>query len=294
MDQNTIRNYLSGVIQQRTGLAVSSFDIKSIGGGSINHTYRISINNSREFFLKTNKADRFPGLFAKEQEGLSFLAKQDCIRIPEVISCSVTDDEQLLLLEWVEPGPRTASFWKKFGEQLSSLHSKTQEQFGFSHDNYMGSLPQENPLTPDWSSFFINHRLLPQIQLASRNNSLTPKHIDLFEALFKKLDTIFNTEPPSLLHGDLWSGNFICNRYAAPVLIDPAVYYGHRSIDLGMTTLFGGFDKDFYDAYHYYFPLPANYEEQWDVCNLYPLLIHLNLFGNSYLESIVSVLMKFT
>jgi protein-ribulosamine 3-kinase len=141
--------------------------------------------------------------------------------------------------------------------------------------------------------FFIHHRLVPQIEMAITNSLLSKKETDSFNRLYKKLDTIFNEEKPSLLHGDLWSGNYMSNENSEPVLIDPAVYYGHRSIDLAMTTLFGGFDKTFYTAYHHHFPFPSNYQEQWDICNLYPLLIHLNLFGQSYLQNIIAILRKY-
>jgi fructosamine-3-kinase len=117
-------------------------------------------------------------------------------------------------------------------------------------------------------------------------------HIASFESLFKKTGSLFNIEKPSLLHGDLWSGNFMCNDRSLPVLIDPATYFGHRSMDLAMTTLFGGFDKAFYDSYNHYSSIPANYYEQWEVCNLYPLLIHLNLFGSGYLHSIERTLQR--
>ena len=123
---------------------------------------------------------------------------------------------------------------------------------------------------------------------------LTTQHQKAFDNLFKKLPFIFNdNEKPALLHGDLWSGNFMCNSQQQPVLIDPASHYSHRSMDLGMTTLFGGFDPSFYEAYHYYFPMPPNYKDQWLICNLYPLLIHLLLFGNSYLPQIQQTLHKF-
>jgi fructosamine-3-kinase len=136
--------------------------------------------------------------------------------------------------------------------------------------------------------------LQPQLNLALSKNLLQKNHVDSFYSLAQKLDSIFNIEPPSLLHGDLWSGNFMCNDSSSPVLIDPAVYFGHRSVDLGMTTLFGGFDQLFYDAYNYHFPLPSNYREQWEVANLYPLLIHLNLFGSSYLHDIAAILKRYS
>jgi fructosamine-3-kinase len=119
------------------------------------------------------------------------------------------------------------------------------------------------------------------------------KDVDAFNQVYKKLKEIFPNEKPAALHGDLWSGNYLCDKNSMPVLIDPAVYFGHRSIDLGMTKLFGGFDSRFYEAYHHHFPLPKNFEEQVDVCNIYPLLIHLNLFGSGYLTSIRSILKRF-
>ena len=293
MDEKAIRDHLLSLLQQQAGITISSFDIQPIGGGSINDTYRLTINSSRSFFLKTNKAARYPGLFKKEKEGLEYLAQQQCIHIPRIIFFGETGDEQMLLLEWIAPGQRTTGFWKKFGEQLALLHRKTQPDFGLATDNYMGALPQTNTPGSDWTNFFINQRLAVQVKLGLDNNLLPRNYIELFEQLYKKLDAIFDPEPPSLLHGDLWSGNFICNQQAEPVLIDPAIYYGHRSIDLGMTTLFGGYERPFYDSYHYHFPLPPNYEEQWKVCNLYPLLIHLNLFGQSYLGNIADTLKRF-
>ena len=158
----------------------------------------------------------------------------------------------------------------------------------------MGALPQMNAQKEDWIDFFIHFRLHPQIKLAEEKKLLWGKHIVTFENIYARLTSIFNNERPALLHGDLWSGNFMYNESSQPVLIDPAVYFGHRSMDLAMTTLFGGFNKLFYESYNYHFPFPDNYDEQWEICNLYPLLIHLNLFGSSYLGQIESTLRKFS
>jgi protein-ribulosamine 3-kinase len=275
------------------GLPVSSINLSGIGCGSINNTNRLLVNQKFAFFLKTNKAAKFPGLFEKEKQGLEFLSSQKIIAVPTILFCGTYEDDQLLVLEWIEQGLKTDSFWKKFGEQLANLHHCSHTHFGFEHNNYMGALPQQNQPTDSWVEFFIRHRLVPQIEMALANHLLSKKEADAFESLYKKLDTIFNTEKPSLLHGDLWSGNFMCNENSVPVLIDPAVYFGHRSIDLAMTTLFGGFDKTFYASYHHHYPLPPNYQEQWDICNLYPLLIHLNLFGQSYLHDIKMTLQKY-
>jgi fructosamine-3-kinase len=204
-----------------------------------------------------------------------------------------SDDLQILVMEWIEEGPKTTTFWQNFGRQLAELHHHSNEQFGLSYDNYMGALSQKNNYHASWIQFFIECRLRPQLQLASNSDMLPSIHIDVFEKLFLRLSEIFPEEPASLLHGDLWSGNFLCDKNENVVLIDPAVYYGHRSMDLAMTTLFGGFDDAFYRSYNYHFAFPKNYKEQWEFCNLYPLLIHLNLFGSSYLSPIKSILKRF-
>jgi protein-ribulosamine 3-kinase len=282
------------LISKQLNTSISSLDLIAVGGGSINDTWRLTTNGSKRYFLKLNSSARFPGLFEKEKNGLGFLAKQNCMLTPSVILYETVDNYQLLLLEWIEAGIRMENFWKTFGEQLAGLHSISNEHFGFYEDNYIGSLPQSNILTNNWTDFFINHRLQPQIELAAGKKLLQKNHIVSFQSLFKNLGSIFKIEKPSLLHGDLWSGNFMCNERSLPSLIDPALYFGHRSVDLAMTTLFGGFDKLFYDAYHYHFPLPANHNEQWQVCNLYPLLIHLNLFGSGYLSEIERTLKRFS
>jgi protein-ribulosamine 3-kinase len=288
-----IENFLTQWLRREQGIPVSTLNFRHTGGGSINEAWQVTINESKKIFLKLNSAARFPGLFEKEKEGLEFLAHRNCITVPRVIFCGECENDQLLLLEWVSSGSQTESFWKKFGEQLAQLHRCHHHRYGFASDNYMGALPQKNQFTASWTDFFIHFRLQPQMDLAVRNGLLSPLHAEQFQQLYGKLGTIFNTEPPSLLHGDLWSGNFMCNERSEPVLIDPAVYYGHRNVDLAMTTLFGGFDRIFYDSYHYHFPFPAHHAEQWEVCNLYPLLIHLNLFGASYLNGIVKTLKKF-
>jgi fructosamine-3-kinase len=294
MPEKHIENFLTQFLTHAQGIPVHSLLFQHVGGGSVNNTSRVTVNNSQPFFLKQNSASRFPGFFEKEKEGLAHLSAQNCISLPAVLYSGTCENDQLLLLEWISSGPKTQEFWKKFGAQLAQLHQCSHPQFGFPENNYMGALPQLNHYMNSWTGFLISCRLLPQMELAAHNKLLTAGHAESFQRLFKKLDTIFNIEPASLLHGDLWSGNFMCNERSMPVLIDPAVYYGHRSMDLAMTTLFGGFDKTFYQSYQHYSPFPANHAEQWDICNLYPLLIHLNLFGQSYLGPIAETLKRFS
>ena len=305
-------------------LSTAHCRFSSIGGGSINDTYRIE-SGQLNFFCKVNSVKKFPALFEKETIGLNFLRNTHTLRTPEIIWCGTFQDKQILILEWIEQGLRTETFWKKFGEELAALHrcngpmsarrrlsdrdgqtkessdrdGQTRERsdgdrqtvcFGFHENNYMGALPQDNGWCDNWTDFFITRRLQPQIKLAQDGRLLGKTDVALFEQLYKKLQSMFPIEQPAALHGDLWSGNYLCDSNSEPVLIDPAVYYGHRSIDLGMTRLFGGFDELFYAAYHYQSPLPKNFDEQANVCNLYPLLIHLNLFGSGYLSSITSIL----
>jgi len=292
-DPGKTASLLLPVLNNKTGISCKTLAIHPVGGGSINSCSKVVTDRGDTFFLKENDSARYPGLFQKEKEGLEYLQHPEIFRIPDVIAAWEQDNRQWLLLEWIEEGLKTESFWKMFGENLAAMHRVTRYGFGFQEDNFMGALPQQNPLTEAWTDFFICHRMQPQADLARAKGLLDSRAIALFESLYKKLDSIFTEEAPSLLHGDLWSGNFMCDRFSRPVLIDPAVYFGHRNMDLAMTTLFGGFDKTFYESYHYHFPLPGNYREQWDICNLYPLLIHLNLFGAGYLQDILHTLNRY-
>lgn len=286
---------MQSILQQRlTKIFGTAGEIKlsTVGGGSINDTYLVQFGGQR-LFCKVNSATKFPQLFLKEKNGLEKLAQQNIINTPAVVELFESDGKQFLLLQWVLEGERTEGFWKSFGEQLAGLHHITNQHPGLEGDNYMGSVPQPNTPHQTWCEFFAAERLLPMIKRCTEIGHLKASQLELFEKVEKKLSVIFEEEPPSLLHGDLWSGNFICNTASKPVLIDPAVYFGHRSIDLAMTTLFGGFPPPFYEAYHYHFPLPANHKEQWQICNLYPLLIHLYLFGAGYLLQIERTLKQF-
>jgi fructosamine-3-kinase len=269
-------------------------EIKPVSSGSINKAYKIVLKDNRTYFCKINDAAAFPHLFRKEAAGLDLLAAQNILKTPAVIHYDILNDKQVLLLEWITSGIKTDSFWEIFGKGLARLHSVPNSQFGWNEENYMGSVLQQNGPEKSWTPFLENSRLQPLVSKCSEAKLLSLKHQDVFQQLYKKLSQIFSEEEkPSLLHGDLWSGNFMCNDSSQPVFIDPAVYFGHRSMDLAMTTLFGGFDKIFYESYKYHFPFPNNYKEQWKVCNLYPLLIHLLLFGKSYLPPIENILNEF-
>lgn len=264
----------------------------SLGGGSINQCFRLDAGEDR-FFCKINSATKFPQLFQKEKKGLEALAFAGPLRTPCIVGQGEAGEWQFLILEYIEEGIRTSVFWEDFGRQLATLHRHSSTRYGWEEDNYMGAVPQFNPYTVDWIDFFMLHRLQPMVKRCYDLQLLAPRHLHAFDKLYRFLSAIFDDEPSSLLHGDLWSGNFICDERSSPVLIDPAVYYGHRSMDLAMTRLFGGFTPQFYDSYNELYSFPTGFEEQCEVCNLYPLLIHLFLFGGSYLDLIEDKLSPF-
>lgn len=286
--EQAIKDYLGSYLNK----PIEQLHIVPVTGGNINIAFKI-LTHSHSFFCKLNNATKFPQLFEKEKHGLKTLASINIIRTPGIIGCFEINDIQILIIEWIEPGEQTPLFWEQFGHQLASLHLISTLNFGFSEWNYMGCVIQDNKSSFDWINFFINQRLEPIIKKCTDSGLLTSKHCKAFEFIYKQLDHIFPIEPASLLHGDLWSGNVLCSKGSTPVLIDPAVYYGHRSMDLAMTTLFGKFDPLFYQAYNNIYPLPKNYKEQWQVCHFYPLLIHLFLFGISYRSRIETILNSF-
>ncbi len=269
----------------------SHFSWQSVGGGSINDCYKITATGN-SFFVKINTQSVFENGFKEEVFGLQFLEKNNTL-VPKII-CEGSHKEFIyLVLEWIDSGNQTIRFWKNFACQLAKLHNHKGNSFGLEYSNYMGQLIQKNTFSNSFSDFFIKNRLEPQIALAFDNGLLEKKHISKFEFLYKQLPTIFPLEKPCAVHGDLWSGNFVCNKQEKMVLIDPAVYYGHREIDLAMSMLFGGFSQEFYTTYQEVYPLEKGFQNRKDIYNLYPLLIHLNLFGSSYKRSIETIIMQF-
>lgn len=266
-------------------------ELKSCSGGSINQTYFFKYAG-RLFFLKHNNQKEFPEMFKKESEGLMELRKCKALVVPEAIAHLVIENEQYLILNKLESAPNDSVFFEKLGAGLAQLHSISSEKFGYRYDNYIGSIIQRNSPTDNWSDFFYESRLEPLVKWCYDKRYLSGVHIRSFETLYKRLDEIFPEESPSLLHGDLWNGN-VMNTASGPAVYDPAVYYGHREMDLAMTRLFGGFAPEFYSAYNAINPLQKDYEKRTEICNLYPLLVHVKLFGTSYLNDVIVTLKQF-
>jgi protein-ribulosamine 3-kinase len=285
MMQEKIKNKIESAISDKI------ISQKSILGGCMNDSVIFSTKSGKSFFIKTN--NNFTNdMFLCESNGLNELSKAKVIRVPEVIYVS----EDFLILENILQNTKSKTFWEDFGRAFAMLHKYSNKTFGFYEDNYIGSTPQLNVTSEsestNWTEFYFNQRLLVQFQLAEQKGYAGTQLRDAFLRLENKLDSILTgiNSLPSLLHGDLWSGNFIPDELGNVCLIDPAVYYGHREADLAMTKLFGGFDNKFYDAYNEEFPLDDGYNYRENIYKLYHVLNHLNLFGSGYYQQAVSLI----
>lgn len=281
-------------IAESTGVPAAITSKRTMQGGCINQTEVIQLSDGREFFLKLN-SEAASDLFAREADGLAALAAVEAIRVPTVVGYGAENASQFLVLEFIEPGNRSPNFFQQFGHQLAELHRHgTHHQFGFHNDNYLGSTNQPNDWFGSWLDFWRTNRFGFQFRLAESKRLADAHFMQLADRLLNRLDDLLSVdEPVSLLHGDLWSGNFIRGRAGEPVLIDPAVYYGHREAEFGMTTLFGGFDQTFYSAYQESWPMLEGWEQRVEIYRLYHVLNHLNLFGASYHAQCVEIMKKY-
>ncbi|MBS7563339.1 fructosamine kinase family protein [Mucilaginibacter sp. Bleaf8] len=259
--------------------------VSPVSGGSINSAWCVHTDNG-DFMLKVNSKSAYPGMFRLEAEGLATIRNTQTIAVPNVILHGDFDDHSFLLLEWIDAQRATPQASQQLGRQLAAMHRHTANHFGFTANNYMGSLPQSNRQHANWSAFFVAERLQSMVKLGVDKHLLNSQDVQNFEKLYLRLPELFAEEQPALIHGDLWGGNYIIGTNGIPYLIDPAVSYGHREFDLAMTTLFGGFAREFYEAYHEAYPLAPNWQLRTDLWNLYPLLLHLNLFGTGYLGQV--------
>lgn len=255
--------------------------VRPIGGGCINEARACTLGDGRDIFVKFN-----PGcdasMFATEAAGLRWLAEAEAVRIPEVLAVG----DEYLALEYIEAGRSAADFDEQLGRGLAALHQHGAEGFGLGHDNFLATLPQDNRAEPSWQSFYAEKRLRPLLRLAVDTGRAPRNWIALFETLFARMPELVGDDvAPARLHGDLWSGNVHTDSRGAPVLVDPAVYGGHREIDLAMLRLFGSPSADFFAAYEDVWPLSPGHANRILLYQLYPLLAHVNLFGSSYCAS---------
>ncbi len=283
--------FYNEVLLQSFGASCRLIEASPVSGGCINHAVALK-STCGHYFLKWNNQE-MSDMFLKEMEGLKVLRSVNLVSIPKPYQTGIIDGKSYLLLEHIEGNNRSPQFWSDFAQRLASIHSNTAEQFGLDHHNYIGRLPQSNRWDINWIDFFIEQRLLTQLKLGQKNGYISSALMNKFEALFKKLSGLIPSETPALIHGDLWSGNYMTGSDGLVCLIDPAIYYGNREVEIAFTRLFGGFSEVFYDSYNEVQPLLPGFEDRTDLYNLYPLLVHVNLFGSSYLSGITTILSRF-
>jgi len=290
------------------GSSVSIVHTDRLSGGDINKSYALTLNTGDRIFMKANAKEN-AAFFTAEAAGLSAIAETECIGTPKIL-CTGTDDGEevgysFFLLEFIESGKKRDDYFEVLGRELAAMHkaetkglvnsdpsATDTKKFGFFMDNFIGAREQKNMPADKWVSFFRDQRLLPQFKAADSYFSDEDRKRNT--KLLDRLDTFLpEPEKPSLIHGDLWSGNVLADKDGKAILIDPAVYVGNAEADLAMTELFGGFPQEFYAAYREVNPLQAGYEERRDLYNLYHLLNHLNMFGQSYLNPVKSIVAEY-
>jgi fructosamine-3-kinase len=255
---------------------------RPVSGGDINEAHALTLADGRSVFVKTNR-EADPTMFPAEARGLAWLAGPRVLRVPAVLAV----DPRFLVLEHIASAPRRPDFDERLGRGLAALHRSGAPGFGLDHDNFIGRLPQDNRPLPTWADFYRGRRLEPQLRMATEAGRASPAMRRDCQRLFSMLESLVGpAEPPAQLHGDLWGGNIIADQEGAPCLIDPAVYGGHREVDLAMMRLFGGFGPRVFAAYDEAYPLSPGHQERVPLYQLYFLLVHVNLFGGSYVAAV--------
>lgn len=258
-----------------------------VAGGDVNRAFRFDVVGIGPVFVKTHEHPP-AGLYAAEADGLALLRRTGAIRVPEVLAVG-EGDVSFLALEWVEAGRKAPDFDERFGRALARMHASRAEAFGHARDNFIGPLPQPNAWAEDWPTFYRDRRLAPMIAAAS--GMLDRETRRALDALLLRVDELARTdEPPSVIHGDLWSGNVMSDAQGMPRLVDPAAYAGAREVDLAMLQLFGAPSERFFAAYDEVLPREPGHERRVPLYQLYFLLLHVALFGTSYLSGVKRVL----
>lgn len=277
MDWRAVEKSISRALGAR--FAVDS--AHAVSGGCINEAVCLK-GGSRRFFVKLNRAG-MEDVFAAESAGLDTIRETGAVQAPAPVCMSGDQRHSWLVLEFVDLSPPQGNTSAVLGEQLAAMHRHTSTNFGFHRDNYIGSTEQPNSPGRDWVSFLADQRIGFQLELARRNGA-PGSLFDSGQRLLEGISAFFDSyQPtPSLLHGDLWGGNWGCTPSGEPVIFDPAVYFGDREADLAMTELFGGFDDRFYQSYRQSWPLDPGYKTRTVLYNLYHILNHYNLFGGGY------------
>ncbi len=291
---DAIRVSVEAQISELEGRSTAIVDVSALGGGCISLAARITAETGLVAFLKWASDATSAAMFEQEAISLEALRAPGCVRIPVVLGRGGDPEAPWLMLEWLEPGRANPDTWAQLGRSLARLHHVHGAAYGWDSANFIGSLPQENAWRDEWAVFWRDHRLLPQLQLACNAGCFNSSNRRRFDKLLERLDVLLESargEGPSLLHGDLWSGNVHVLPDGKPAIIDPSTYYGHREVDLAMSELFGGFQPEYMRAYSEEWPVESGYQSvRRPIYQLYYLLVHVNLFGGSYVSTTLSTL----
>ncbi len=291
--QDTFLHHLQSALSRTKNKTVQITGCHPVPGGDINTTYLLT-SGEENYFVKTN-TDAWSNMLLKEKEGLVLLrAAKTSLAIPEPLLHGTCEGQSYLLMEYLEKGAESKAGWQQLAAGLAQLHQTSSAYFGLEDNNYIGTIVQHNTPAATWSGFYAQQRIMPLMQQAYNRQLCIKAAIQMAEALCNKLSSLMPVEPPALLHGDLWSGNRMFTATGKAALYDPAVYYGHREMDIAMTKLFGGFDAHFYNAYNEVYPLQAGWRNRTALCQLYPLLVHLLLFGKHYYTGVKDILKQYS
>ncbi len=280
-----MNTHVTDLLADALGREVELQELRTVAGGDINRA-AVAETDAGRFFVKWNR-DGPDDLFVREAEALGEMRRAETdLVIPEPIAAARPEGDRpgMLVMEYLEPGPRVDDFDEQLGRGLAQLHETSSEAFGFPHDNYCGTTPQPNPRTDEWVEFYREHRLRHQLELAVDHRQVASSDRRAFERLLDRLDEFLGVdpEPPALIHGDLWSGNLHATPDGRPALIDPAAYYGHREAEIGMMELFGGYSETVYRAYQQIRPLQDGWRDRLPLYSLYHVMNHYNLFGGHW------------
>ena len=280
------QNYISNLISE------SIVSLYPVSGGDISRSYKLETSKN-SYFVKVNQSTDALNMFRTEAMALKLIQDSNTIKTPDVLVYDTFQESSFLILEFVESKSPSNRDFKALGVKLAELHQNTSDEFGLEEDNFIGSLPQSNHPNSSWVDFYVKERLLPQLLLAQQRGLLSERECPSEGIMNGKLNDLFLEVKPSLLHGDLWGGNYLISEEGIPYLIDPAVYYGDHEVDIAMSRLFSGFGSDFYNAYHTIHPTDLKTASRIEIYQLYYLLVHLNLFGRSYYGSVQHILKKY-
>ncbi|MEN9729071.1 MAG: hypothetical protein RLZ91_188 [Bacteroidota bacterium] len=284
--------FIAAILTKHMGAGANIDDLQFFYGGNFNLAVRVKTGTS-EYFIKWTQGEH-QGLFEAEANNLQLIEKTGAINVPSVLGVGTLDEKEYLMMDCIQSAEKSAHYWTDFGGKLAHLHQQhATKGHGLDYDNFLGAAKQDNTWQADGVQFFIQNRLKKQVDTAIYNRKISAEMEEQFNGLYEKLPHLIPNESSALLHGDLWSGNAMVNAQGEITLVDPCCYYGLREAELAFTTMFGGFPTEFYEAYHRTFPIEKDFHQRIPLYNLYPLMVHVNLFGEGYLPAVTKILSSY-